>query len=70
MFRLSKIKNSLLLLLGLMVGVAAILVGLGFVGGSSSKSSSPLKAVANGMRSPTRRSRSPPIAPRSGPAPR
>jgi hypothetical protein len=40
MSRLSKIKNSLLLLLALVAAVAAILVGLGFVSGSSSKSTS------------------------------
>lgn len=44
MSRLAKIKNSVLLLLGIGMTLVAIFVGLVFVGGSSSKSSPPSKA--------------------------
>jgi N-acetylneuraminic acid mutarotase len=44
MFTSLKIKSSVLLVLGLAFAAAAILIGLGFVGGSSSKSSSLSKA--------------------------
>ena len=67
MSTLAKIKNPLLVACGLVLATAAILIGTGFIGGSSSKPgpvakpSGPWRAIA---------SRSPPDAPRFGRVPR
>lgn len=51
MSRFTKIKNSILLVLGLGVAAAAILIGLGFIGGSGSASSQPAPKVSGPWRS-------------------
>jgi Kelch motif len=51
MSRFTKIKNSLLLVLGFAVAAAAILIGLGFVGGSGPASSQPAPKVSGPWRS-------------------